>query len=183
MKIIAFTGMPFSGKSEAVSIAQQRNYSVIRMGELVWDETKRQGLELNDQNVGYIATEMRKLHGNDIWAQHTVKKLNQYSTNKILIIDGIRNYEEIIHFKKKISSEFILVAIHSNTTIRYERAVKRGRVDDSLSLEKIKDRDNREIGWGLKKVIKTADKIITNNTSLEEFQKKINEFFDSLEKR
>ena len=183
MKIVAFTGMPFSGKSEAVSIAKKRGYTVIRMGDLVWEETKQQGLELNDQNVGHIATKMRISQGNDIWAQRTVNKIRACMNSPILIIDGIRNHKEVHYFKQKLSKEFILIAIQTNKSLRYKRAMNRGRIDDSLSLQKIQVRDQREISWGLDKVIKAADHTITNNLGINEFRNKINDFFNSLEKR
>ena len=69
MRIIAFAGMPFSGKSEAVQIAKDSNIPVVRMGDAVWNEVEKQGLELNDKNVGMIAEKMRKDHGMDIWAK------------------------------------------------------------------------------------------------------------------
>ena len=75
MKIIAFAGMPFSGKSEAVRIAKEKNIPVIRMGDMVWDEVKKRGLELNDKNVGTIANEMRQKHGKDIWAKKTIERV------------------------------------------------------------------------------------------------------------
>ena len=75
MKILAFTGMPFSGKSEAVKIAREMNIPVVRMGDMIWDEVKKQGLVLTDQNVGNIATQMRKEHGKDIWAIRTIEKI------------------------------------------------------------------------------------------------------------
>ncbi len=65
MKIIAFTGMPFSGKSEAVEITKQRGLPVIRMGDLVWDEVRSQGLPLSDETVGTVANKMRDKHGKD----------------------------------------------------------------------------------------------------------------------
>ena len=46
MKIIAFAGMPFSGKSEAVRIAKDYKIPVIRMGDMIWEETKKQGAGL-----------------------------------------------------------------------------------------------------------------------------------------
>ena len=60
MKILAFTGMPASGKSVAVEIAKEKNIPVIRMGDAVWFETKKQGLLLNDKNVGKVANDMRE---------------------------------------------------------------------------------------------------------------------------
>ena len=59
----------------------------------------------------------------------------------------------------------------------------RGRIDDASSLINIKQRDEREISWGLDKIIDAADIIITNNDVLEDFQIKINDFFIDIEKR
>jgi len=72
MKIIAFTGMPASGKSEAVQLAKDKGIPVIRMGDMVWEETKRQGKPLDDKNVGDVAHSMREKNGMDIWAKRTV---------------------------------------------------------------------------------------------------------------
>ena len=63
MKILAFTGMPCSGKTEAVKVAKEMDIPVIRMGDAVWREVKHQGLELNDKNVGDVANNMREKHG------------------------------------------------------------------------------------------------------------------------
>ena len=183
MKIVAFTGLPFSGKTEAVSIASNRGYDVIRMGDMIWEETQRQGLDLTDQNVGRIATDLRKSGGNHVWAQYTLKKIRERSGINILIIDGIRNLEEVTFFKNNLSNEFILVAIHTNQSLRYKRGLVRGRIDDSLSLAMIKERDQREVGWGIHKVINAADEIIANNSGLIEFQDKINKLFDDLDKQ
>ena len=51
MKIIAFAGMPCSGKSEAVQIAKEMNIIVIRMGDMVWEEVKKRGLTLDEKVV------------------------------------------------------------------------------------------------------------------------------------
>ena len=51
MKIIAVTGMPFSGKTEVVKIAKKMNIEIIRMGDLVWEEVKKRGLKLSDRNI------------------------------------------------------------------------------------------------------------------------------------
>ena len=106
MKIIAFAGMPFSGKSEAVKIAKKMGIQVIRMGDMVWDEVKKRGLDLTDENVGNIANEMRNKYGKDIWARRTIKKISQFSNIDKIVIDGIRNLEEINTFKKNHSDLF-----------------------------------------------------------------------------
>lgn len=169
--------MPFSGKSEAVKIAKEQNIPVVRMGDIVWEETKKQNLELNDKNVGIIADDMRKKYGMDIWAKKTIEKIKKITNITILVIDGIRNREEVVTFKKKLGNDFLLIAIQVSDKLRYKRAMNRNRKDDSKDIAKIKERDNREISWGLNTVIASADIIILNDGSLEELQNNVKHFF------
>ena len=173
MKIIAFTGMPFSGKSEAVKIAKEMNIPVIRMGDMIWEETEKRGLELNDKNVGMIADRMRKQYGMDIWAKRTLEKIELLNVEKRIVIDGVRNIEEIETFEKKLGNDFLLIAVQVNDDLRYKRAMNRNRADDSLDLELIKKRDKRELSWGLGNVIASSEMVVTNEGSQEEFKKKI----------
>jgi dephospho-CoA kinase len=177
LKIIAFTGMPFSGKSEAVKIAKEKKIPIIRMGDIVWEETKKMGLTLNEKNVGEIANNMRKKHGMDIWAIKTIEKIKNIKNTDILVIDGVRNLEEIETFKRNLGDDFLLVAIQVTDELRYQRAINRNRKDDSKDLARIKERDNREISWGLNIVIASADVIISNEGSLLELHNKIKQIF------
>jgi dephospho-CoA kinase len=173
MKIIAFTGMPFSGKSEAVKIAEEMKIPVIRMGDMVWEETEKRGLELNDKNVGMIADSMRKQHGMDIWAKKTLEKIESIKIDEKIVIDGVRNIEEIETFKGRLGNNFLLIAVQVNDNLRYKRAMNRGREDDSLDLEMIKKRDKRELSWGLGNVIASSEMVVTNEGSQDEFRQKI----------
>ena len=177
MKIIAFTGMPFSGKSEAVKIAKEQNIPVVRMGDMIWEETKARNLEINNANVGKIANEMRKTHGMDIWAKRTLDKIKSLPNSNLLVVDGIRNIEEIETFEKELGKDFILIVVDVSDKKRYERAMNRGRVDDSKNINLIKERDKRELSWGLGNVIASADIVITNEGTIKEFQEKIKEIF------
>jgi len=85
MKVIAFTGMPASGKSEAVQLAKEKGIPVVRMGDLVWEETKRQARPLDDHNVGNVAHTMRKTYGMDVWAKRTVEKIHSFNNPPITI--------------------------------------------------------------------------------------------------
>jgi dephospho-CoA kinase len=177
MKILAFTGMPASGKSEAVTVVRQLRIPVIRMGDCVWEETEKQGLSLTDENVGFVANSMRELHGKDIWAQRTVKKISVLKQKKIIVIDGIRNPEEITYFKKILGDDFQVIAITAPDAVRRKRVASRKRSDDTISKKAMKERDKRELGWGLGEVIASADVVIENNASLDEFHKKIKSLF------
>jgi len=180
MKTIAFTGMPFSGKSEAVKIAKEQSIPVIRMGDMIWEETKAQGFKINDSNVGKIATDMRKTHGMSIWAQKTYEKIKTIKDMRLLVIDGVRNIEEVEFFKENLGEDFILVAVKVEDSLRHNRALSRGRADDSMDINLIKERDKRELSWGLAEVIDLADITILNDGSIEKFCEKIKKVFKDL---
>jgi len=183
MKIIAFTGMPASGKSEAVQLAKDKGIPVIRMGDFVWEETARQGKSLTDKNVGEIANAMRQKQGMDIWAKRTTQKIRSLKKIPLVVIDGVRNTEELDYFKKELGTDFLVIAIETTDELRRKRVLARGRTDDSKDLKDLEKRDEREIGWGLKKVIASADSIIINNGTLKEFQKKITLFFENIKRK
>ena len=92
-----------------------------------------------------------------------------------IVIDGIRNIEEMDFFREKLGKDFLLVAIHASPKTRYKRLLSRKREDDNLSTEKIRERDERELRWGLGVLIAFADVIIINEDSLEEFKSKVKE--------
>ena len=58
--------------------------------------------------------------------------------------------------------------------------MNRGREDDSQDLDLIKERDKRELSWGLGNVIASADIVISNEGSIEDFQQKIKEIFNKI---
>jgi dephospho-CoA kinase len=180
LKMLAFTGMPASGKSVAVQIAKENNIPVVRMGDAVWDETKKQGLKLNDKNVGKVANDMREKHGKDIWAQKTIEKIKLLHKTDNLVIDGIRNREEIDFFKKELGSDFVVIAIHASDETRKKRVLARGRKDDSKEIKDIEERDRRELGWGLGEVIISADITILNEGSIDEFRRKVKKVLQKL---
>jgi len=180
MKIIAFTGMPFSGKTEAVKIAKNMNFQVVRMGNMVWDEVNKQGLKLNNKNVGTIANQMREKHGQDIWALKTINKIKSMGKIEYIIIDGIRNIEEIDTFKRELGKNFVVVAVETSDKTRQKRALKRGRKDDSKDIKKVKERDQRELRWGLGSAIASADIVVSNEESIDGFRKHIKETLERL---
>jgi len=76
--------------------------------------------------------------------------------------------------------DFLVIAIDAPDELRRKRAISRGRTDDSKNLKDLKERDKREIHWGLQKVIADADIVIPNNGSLEDFKKQVLTVFKKL---
>jgi len=173
MQTLGFTGMPWSGKSEAVAFATEKGFPVFRMGDFIWDEVKKRKLPMNASTVGSVASDMREKYGSTIWAERTVEAIEEVNDSSIVVIDGIRSRSEVNYFRTHLSDSFRLVAIIASDEIRHQRAKKRGRVDDSSDNQSIKQRDNREIQWGIEQVINESDIKIRNESSLASFRKKI----------
>lgn len=183
MKVIGFTGMPGSGKSEAMAVATQRGFPVVRMGDLIWEEVDRQGLPRDASNVGKVANAMRESDGQDVWALRTVERVRTLGAHDVVLIDGVRSNHEVGVFRRELGDDFVLVAIHTDAKHRYDRMTARGRDDDPTgddAQELHEARDEREMGWGIARTIALADEMIVNDGTLEQFHGRVAAFFDEL---
>lgn len=173
--------MPGSGKSEAVKVARERGLPVVRMGDLVWEEVAARGLPRDAEHVGRVASEMRAEHGNDVWAHRTVERVQGLDSDApLVVIDGLRTNEEVLTLRKALGEDFLLVAIHTDPDERFARMQRRGRDDDSLDVDVLRERDQREMGWGIARTIALADTIVVNEGSLETFQERVAALLDRL---
>ena len=180
MKIIAFAGMPCSGKTEAVQIAKEMSIPVIRMGDMVLAEVKNRGLSLDDKHVGNIADKMREEFGKDIWAQRTLEKITSFEKSDCIVIDGIRNVEEIETFKEELGKDFVIIAVTASDETRQKRFLQRGREDDSRNIRDLEQRDKRELRWGLDTVIASADIVVSNEGDLNDLRNEIQKILDRI---
>ena len=82
-------------------------------------------------------------------------------------------------FKENFEN-FIILSIFANPTIRFERLLKRMREDDSQDYEGFQQRDYNELNFGIGNVISLSDKLIINESDIESFREKIDEFFKEI---
>jgi len=167
MKVIGFCGLPGSGKSTAL-IAIEDLGRVITMGDVIRNEAINKHIELNNENLGKIAKELRERGGNAIVAEKSVEMIKN-QTNKVVFVDGVRSISEIEVFRKYW--KFPVIAIETTDELRFKRIKERARSDDSKTLIEIMKRDKRELEFGLKEVINKANYKIMNDTSIEELKK------------
>lgn len=181
MRVIGFTGMPGAGKSEAMEVARGLGLPVVRMGDLIWEEVERQGRPRDARHVGEVANALRASHGKDVWARRTVERVRQIAAAQpYVLIDGVRNWEEVETFRRELGADFVLVAIHTDRHHRFERMLRRGRADDPGQESVLQERDEREIGWGLARTIALADEMVVNDGSLDTFRRKVGDLLRRL---
>jgi len=179
--VIGLAGMPGSGKSLVVDTAIALGYAVVVMGDIVRQETVKRGFKLTSQNVGKVMLELRQKEGNFVIAQKCVPKIEEQTSNKV-IVDGLRSLYEA-HIFKEHFSKFSLVAVHASPEIRFNRLSNRHRSDDPVELKVFNERDMRELNVGLGNVIAMAEQIIVNDNSLEHVKAKVKESLEKVEEK
>jgi dephospho-CoA kinase len=179
--VIGLAGMPGSGKSLVVDTARALGYAVVVMGDVVRVETAKRGLELTPQNVGKVMLELRQKEGNFVIAQKCVPKIEEQTSNKV-IVDGLRSLYEADIFKEHFS-KFSLVAVYASPEIRFSRLSNRHRSDDPAEWKVFNERDMRELNVGLGNVIAMAEQMIVNDNSLENAKAKVKESLEKVEEK
>jgi len=175
MRIIAFVGMPASGKSEASRVAQRRGIPVVVMGDAVRDEAERCGLDPNDANIGGLADQLRAAEGMDAIAKRCVPAIRKLcGTADTVVIDGIRGLIEVDRFRCEFGDDFMLVSIDTPIDTRLKRISGRRRSDAITSIESLRARDEREMRWGIVEAIASSDHVIKNTGKLGRFRRDVN---------
>ena len=166
--IICIIGLPGAGKSLFCSVSNQLGFSVINMGDQIRKEIKKRGLSDKAETLNKMMIKLRKENGRSAIANICIPIIKE-SQNKHIIIDGIRNIEEIKEFQK--IGKVITILITNTTERRMNFLIERGRKDAPLDKKSFRKRDENEISIGLDKVLEIPD-IKINNSGLtkEEFK-------------
>ncbi|MEA3200514.1 MAG: hypothetical protein QOE90_1942 [Thermoplasmata archaeon] len=172
MRVIAFTGMPGAGKGVAAEVARKQSIPVLRMGDFIWEEVKRRGLPIDSGSVAEVAMQMRTDYGPGVWAEKTVDRIKQLGP-KMAIIDGVRSEAELEVFRHRLGTDFTLVAIHASRPTRMRRLLQRRREDDIKDEGEFIARDERELGWGLGRVIALADVMLVNEETMPDLASQV----------
>jgi len=179
--LILLAGMPGSGKSIFALKAKEYGFGIVSLGDIIREEAIKRKLVLDSKNMMSIAKELRRTYGKDIVARLALKRiLEMLNIHSIVIVDGIRNLEEVEFLKSNIDAEIIIVSIHASPKTRFKRLVERGRSDDPKDWESFLNRDYEELSLGLGNVIALSDVIIVNEGSLQEFHQLIENFFNKV---
>lgn len=160
MRVVATTGMPGSGKSLAIDVAEELDIGVVSMGDLVREEVDRRGLEAKPESFGQVASGVREDEGAGAWAERTVERVRELEPETVLV-DGMRSLDELEVFREAFD-DVLAVAILASPDTRYERMRKRGRGEDADDEATLAARDRRELDHGLGDAIAMADVFVDN---------------------
>lgn len=171
--LIAFVGMPGSGKTEATAYLHKKGVPFVRFGNVTDEGLKEQGLALTAENEQNFREAIRQKLGMAAYAIQSIPKIEQaLETNDIVVLDGLYSWKEYTLLKEKFLS-LLLVHVYAQPHVRYARLAR--RPIRPLQTKEARQRDMAEI----EKIdkggpIAIADYLIENNSdSLEELYAKV----------
>ena len=169
--------MPGSGKSLVSNKAVERGAIMVSMGDIIREKAEERG-----ETTGQTAENLRKEYGQYIVSELTIEKIKKLQNEgyEKIVVDGIRSHNEVELFKENFEN-FMIVSVFTNPSLRFERLKNRKREDDTEDYGQFVVRDKRELGFGLGNVIALSDKIIINESDMESYNEKIEEFLNEID--
>lgn len=167
--------MPGCGKSEAVKFFEENGYKKVYFGEVVMDELKKLGLEVNEDNEKTARENLRKEFGMGAMAIKSMYKIDKYFEEFNVVIESLYSWEEFKILKKKYMDNFRLLCVYTTRELRYKRLGE--RPFRPLSRLQAESRDISEIE-NLNKggPIAFADYTVINDNTFEELRKELKNY-------
>jgi dephospho-CoA kinase len=141
--VIGITGTIASGKDTVGGILHAKGFNHIILSAIIRDEITARGLEPTRKNLQDVGNDLRKQFGGQVLVERALNKFKSYDVP--LVIDGIRNLDEINFLKE--NSDFKLIGVDAPFEVRWARVKLRNRDSDLLNHDKFVIDDARDRGF------------------------------------
>lgn len=188
---IGVTGLPGAGKGAFIDLLrpmlaeraiQTRYYS---LSDVLRAEAGRRGLSITRHVLRDIANDLRQREGSGVLSLMVLRKIRDdlaaqtaESEQTAIIIDSIRNPEEVTALRQQLGERFSLVGIEAPLEILVERIARRARYDEPDEFVEQKEAARRMIlgeagqnepdhGHNINRCVAMADWRIDNSRSMD----------------
>jgi dephospho-CoA kinase len=147
VKVVAFVGMPGSGKGIcALHIEQKYGAPIIHFGNMVYEEVQRRGLD-NVKDEKFVRKDMRDKEGSEVLAKRVTEKIKQYSDGgaKRITLDGLYSWTEYKYLRNIFGNNLAIIAVAAPRLERYRRVVNRQEAHRKYTIEQVESREIDEI--------------------------------------
>ncbi|MFC1803101.1 AAA family ATPase [Thermoproteota archaeon] len=179
-RLLLITGMAGSGKTTLANIFRERDYSVFTMGDVIRHEVRMRNQPPTPENLGKMAENIRKTGGDAAVSKKCIPLIIGAPTNKV-ILDGIRSLDEVYAFEEAFDT--FLIAVHTPPDSRYQRLKNRGRSDDPPNRQEFRERDRRELSFGMGNAIALSNYIISNDNGVDNLEKELDKLLWKLKEK
>lgn len=182
-KVIAFVGMPGSGKGTCTTYLNEKyGWRVIHFGNMFYEEVQRRGLD-NVKDETFVQKDMREKEGPAVLAKHVLKKAQTYfdEGDTVVVLDGLYTWPEYKYLDQELGENLTVIAITAPKKLRRQRVLDRKDSHRTYTLEQLINREVGEIE-NIEKggPIAMADYTLVNDTTPEELLTKIDQLLQEI---
>jgi dCMP deaminase len=182
--IIGLTGRNGSGKTAVSEYLKSRGFEYYSLSDEIREEIRRRGLEITREVLIEVGNELREKFGPGILAERILRNLG---VDNNYVVDSIRNPHEVEALRGR--SDFTLLALEADQATRFERSRKRGRENAAQTFEQFVKEEERELNSDnpanqqLRATRQKADLVVTNDGTLEELHRRLDDLLPPLMSR
>src|SRR5690606_16077307 len=130
LMIVGVTGFFCSGKDTMAELLMQKGFAHVSLSDIIRDEVRARGLEINIPNLTEIGNELRRREGAGVLARRALDRID-HSRN--WVVTSIRHPAEVQALRAR--PDFIMVFIEADQRLRFERSLQRARPGDPETFE------------------------------------------------
>jgi len=179
--IIGLIGRNCAGKGEVSNFLKSIGYHYFSLSDIVREETKSRDLSLSRDNLIQVGNELRQQFGPPVLAERVLQRMDP---DKNYVVDSIRNPYEVAALRKR--SNFRLLCVVAEESLRFKRMQSRGREGDPQSLEEFRRTEGQELTADdptrqqLEATEALADVTVENNGTLKELEDQTRRYLQRL---
>lgn len=172
--LIGLTGKNGSGKGEVAKFLQERGFQYRSLSDEIRAEVRKRKKPITRANLVATGNELRSKFGPGVLAERLIRHLEG---DRHYVIDSIRHPAEVAALKRLTG--FVLVEVHADQKIRFERIKSRARENDPTTFKefvKLEAKEGRsKIGSDqqLNKTIALADFKVMSSGTIPELHKSV----------
>lgn len=180
-KIIVVVGMCGVGKTVACDYLESLGFERIYFGAITFEKLQEEGLDVNPENERMMREKLRKEGGMGVFATLNLPKLDALVQKGNVVVESLYSWDELKIVQERFGSQVITVSVVADKELRYDRLAKRDV--RPFSREEAIKRDITEIENIAKAgPIAYADYFIDNNGTILEFQQRLDNLVENINK-
>ncbi len=179
-RAVAVVGMCGSGKSVLTQLFVQRGWSDVYFGGVAVSQLNKNGIEVNEANERAMREGLRAKYGMGAFAYILQDEILQKLSQGNVVLDGLYSWSEYTQLQEALSGQLIVLAVVTNSAVRYHRLSD--RPIRPLTASQARGRDYAEITNSEKGgPIAIADYYLDNNGDMDSMLAQFEQFMQWLD--
>lgn len=203
LRFIGVTGLPGAGKGAFIDLLKPRLGArgietwCYSLSDVLRGEARSRGLTVERPVLRRIANELRREQGSGVLSLMVVRQVRRElaevapGTPLVVIVDAIRNPEEVSALRQALGEKFVLVAVEAPLELLVERIAARARYDEPDEFVGRKEaarqmilgesgQDEPAHGHNIARCVAMADWRVDNSHSIEELAVQIDNLIEDI---